>query len=329
MDVTFTTSAATMPITAVVVAYVVPAAVFAIARGPHGTRTRCQRAATVVAAFLLPVVAYAGYFYSVSGVFGLTRSDARDMYGRAATIADCKSLRLPTYERPLCPAQPVGQRKGIDRYAHDRSLATRLVLPKSKQLNQVLRDFARRVFVHQPLDLAHAVLVDFAKGFAWDRTTANDDVPVSRWQFQTTYPTFGFDAKAVGKRYGGGNPTVNRQLAQFLRAYQLNVGFVPGPLLGLAFFAGLLGAAGVGRARRSGLRAACFLPTVCGLFLLLGADVFEFSWRYQLPALVLAPLGGALGVTALTRRHEAALGPRTVSCTSPLSCAATPTSPLR
>jgi len=59
-------------------------------------------------------------------------------------------------------------------------------------------------------------------------------------------------------------------------------------------------AAGVGRARRSGLRAACLLPTLCALSVLLAADLFHFSWRYQLPALVLAPLGGALGLTALT-----------------------------
>ena len=94
---------------------------------------------------------------------------------------------------------------------------------------------------------------------------------------------------------------MNETFAKFLRGYQLNVGFVPGPLLGLAFLAGLLGGFGVGRARRSGLRAACLLPTLCGLLLLSSADVFEFSWRYQLPALVLAPLGGALGLTALTR----------------------------
>jgi hypothetical protein len=28
------------------------------------------------------------------------------------------------------------------------------------------------------------------------------------------------------------------------------------------------------------------------------SDAFEFSWRYQLPAVVLLPLAGALGVTA-------------------------------
>ena len=33
--------------------------------------------------------------------------------------------------------------------------------------------------------------------------------------------------------------------------------------------------------------------------LLASSDAFEFSWRYQLPAVVMLPLAGALGLTAL------------------------------
>jgi hypothetical protein len=81
-----------------------------------------------------------------------------------------------------------------------------------------------------------------------------------------------------------------------------------------------VGAAGVGRARRSGLRAACLLPTLCGMSVLLAADLFHFSWRYQLPALVLAPLGGALALTALT-------GWRSPSRQNPAAVAATTDAP--
>ena len=59
------------------------------------------------------------------------------------------------------------------------------------------------------------------------------------------------------------------------------------------------------RARRSHLRAVLWLPTLTGLAVLLAADFFEFSWRYQLPALVLAPIAGALGITALFRDPQA------------------------
>ena len=41
--------------------------------------------------------------------------------------------------------------------------------------------------------------------------------------------------------------------------------------------------------------------TLAAAVLLVSSDAFEFSWRYQLPAVVLLPLAGALGMTALIR----------------------------
>jgi MYXO-CTERM domain-containing protein len=38
---------------------------------------------------------------------------------------------------------------------------------------------------------------------------------------------------------------------------------------------------------------------VTGAAVLLGSDVFQFSWRYQLPALVTLPPAGALGLTVI------------------------------
>jgi len=36
------------------------------------------------------------------------------------------------------------------------------------------------------------------------------------------------------------------------------------------------------------------------IILLLASDAYEFSWRYQLPALVLLPPAGILGAAAIT-----------------------------
>ena len=44
--------------------------------------------------------------------------------------------------------------------------------------------------------------------------------------------------------------------------------------------------------------------TGCAVAVLLGADLYEFSWRYQLPALVTLPIAGALGATALARYYQ-------------------------
>jgi hypothetical protein len=284
---------------AVGVALVVPAVLFALAGGT-GVRQRLIRAATIGVAFLLVLASYGGYYWIKAGDVSLSRGDAYLLYGRAATFVNCRALDLPDYERVLCPEEPLGKRLGPNDYAHHSPYPGRVVLPPGKTRSEVLRDFGRRVIRHQPVDYAKAVATDFSKLFTFRRKTFSGDVVLERWQFQREYPDHLQDPVAATRTYGGGEPRVIEPLAVFLRGYQLGVGYVPPTFLGLAFVAGLVAAAGVGRARRSGLRAACLLPTLCGLSVLIAADLFHFSWRYQLPALVLAPLSGALAFTALT-----------------------------
>jgi hypothetical protein len=98
--------------------------------------------------------------------------------------------------------------------------------------------------------------------------------------------------------------------ARFLRAYQLNGGYIPGPLLAVFTLAGLAGSAVLLR-RQAGPRVrqlglACLLFFGSGLFVLLVSDLFQFSWRYQLPALVTLAPAGALGLSALLRVRERA-----------------------
>lgn len=108
----------------------------------------------------------------------------------------------------------------------------------------------------------------------------------------------------------GGAARVDPPIAAFLRAYQLDGGYTPGPLFALSLLAGLAGSAlALALARRAAperkrqLGLACLLFTVTAVTVLLASDWFEFSWRYQLPALVTLPPAGALGITAaLTRR---------------------------
>ena len=121
----------------------------------------------------------------------------------------------------------------------------------------------------------------------------------------------------------GGHATVNQPLASFLRGYQRRGGYTPGPLLAFATLAGLAGAlialaGGLAAARGRGfltgrqrqLALACLLVFGSAVAILLASDLFEFSWRYQLPALVTLPPAGALGLallgTLLHRRAPAA-----------------------
>jgi hypothetical protein len=104
-----------------------------------------------------------------------------------------------------------------------------------------------------------------------------------------------------------------KQLAAILRAYQLNGGYTPGPFFALTALAGSLGSLFVFDWRSSTpdrqLAGTCLLATFTAASVLLGADFFEFSWRYQLPALVTLPAAGALGFAVLekkirTRRYK-------------------------
>ena len=52
-----------------------------------------------------------------------------------------------------------------------------------------------------------------------------------------------------------------------------------------------------GRRGRRDVSVACLLFFATAVILLLASDAFEFSWRYQLPALVTLPPAGALGIS--------------------------------
>jgi hypothetical protein len=125
-----------------------------------------------------------------------------------------------------------------------------------------------------------------------------------------------------------------------LRRYQLDGGYTPGPLLACCVLAGLAGSAGavVGRIRGRGrggpggadtgrggtghggaaryeLALCCLLFFSCGAAVLLISDVFEFSWRYQLPALVTLPPAAAAAIAAAAARRGTGVagGPGTLA----------------
>ncbi|MGH3775486.1 MAG: glycosyltransferase [Pseudonocardiaceae bacterium] len=268
-----------------------------------GWRRIGLRAAAMAAAFAVLLVGYAGYYRVSTGVWGFSGASTTVLYGRAAVIADCERLLAGTWERAICPAQPRDQRFGVDYYAHHDASPVRMVtLPPGESMDAIQASFTRTVFANQPLDLTVAVGKDFLKGLRPVRLDAAQDVPVDRWHFQTSYP-YWWESQQVAtmvRQFGDVPISVNPELATLLRGYQLTVGYTPGPLLGLALIAGLLGGLGVGNARRSGIRAASLLVSGLGITVLMTAAAFEFSWRYQLPGLVLLPMAGALGITAFS-----------------------------
>lgn len=273
---------------------------------------RVVTSAALLVAFVLPMIGYAAYNDAVNGTFSVPSHAASiRLYARVAASVTCTRLSLPSYERPLCP--PPGVVKPhlgslIQAYAQGAAspLATYLP-PNGETTGQVVNDFVKRAVLQQPLPVARAVGGSLARPFlSWNRDHKPGELPAERWQFQTVFPLY-FTARSLSlfHQWEGHPPKINRPLARMLRGYQLYIGHTPGPVLLACVILALMAGLGVGRARRSGQRLACLLWLAAGLGLLLAADLYQFSWRYQLPALVTIPPAAALALSALTSPRTA------------------------
>jgi hypothetical protein len=307
-------------------ALLLPAVIYVLVLG-KGWRRAIGRAGALCVAFAVPILAYMTGSFLITGNFFLSHTGDTSLYGRMAAAADCATLRLPAAERAMCPT-PAQQARGPDWLEYDPGSPIRPYYrnPSRATTDAQITDFNHKVLGQQPLRVLAAYGTDVAKLFTVNHTTGAGDTPVYRWQFQTRYPYFP-PWTAAGKidrvtaRYGGGKPAVWHPVAGFLRAYQLGGGYTPGALYALLTAGGLLGSGLLllrRRTARSGdsssgpepdsgarhLALACLLFTASGTFILLVSDVFQFSWRYQLPALVTLVPGGALGFAAVVREYR-------------------------
>ena len=169
-------------------ALILPGAICLLAAG-GGWRRVLVRTAAFCAAFALPILAYCTVSYLVAGDFFLSHTGVTSFYGRAAAAADCATLRLPASERAMCP-DPAQQARGADWLEYQPGSPIRPYyanLPRT-ETDSLISDFNHRVLAQQPQRLLGAYGRDLAKLFALTRATSPGDTPVSRWQFQATYP---------------------------------------------------------------------------------------------------------------------------------------------
>jgi hypothetical protein len=306
---------------------VVPVVLFAVVAAGTGAgwRRRLGRAALATGCFALPVLGYMTGAYVTGEHFGLGSNGPGPEYGRAAAAADCATLVVPADERALCPS-PAQTRAlgGIDGLLHHPASPGHAVpVPPGVTRGELLDRFALAVFRQQPDRVAWSVIRDSVRLFALTRDGNPQVTPITRWQFKTSYPVYprryslAFFTRLAQQNNSGGDLVAVRPAAAILRGYQLGGGYTPGPLYAAFLAAGALGA--VRGRRRGGLGGACALVTLAAVVLLASSDAFEFSWRYQLPAVTMLPLAGALGLTVLTTRFTAA---RTAVSRTPSRCAA-------
>jgi hypothetical protein len=300
---------------------ILPAVLYLLAAG-GGWRRAIGRAAALSVAFALPIVCYCAVSGARTGHFAL--SNGQPSSGRMAAAADCATLKLPAAVAPLCPT-PAQQARGPDWLEHSgQSPLHDAVIPPGTSRVRLISELTSAVERQQPLRVLAAVARDSVRLFAVVRAPSPSVTPISRWQFQTVYPThppavtlgpgntiviglqrrtFGpFIDSELSPAYGG-RAQVDQPVARVLRDYQLAGGYTPGPLLALFALAALAGSllALTRRATSAASRQlalACLLFTGTAVAVLLVPDLLEFSWRYQLPAVVALAPAGALGIAA-------------------------------
>jgi hypothetical protein len=305
----------------------VPAVIFLLV-SVRGWRRSLITSGVLLAAFLVPVLGYCTFSYARTGHFWLAHR--QPVTGRLAAAADCPTLKLPAAVRPLCPT-PAEQARGSDWLEHKKQspLFKTPVKPGTRGL--LISKLNSAVAHQQPLRVAAAIVADWGRLFVPVREASSSVTPISRWQFQTSYPTFppwvtvnragdivvGVEYKpgrpfhfSILRAAYGGKAQVDRPLATFLRSYQLDGGYTPGPLFAFCVLAGVAGSVAALSRRWRGpdggaTTVAILLFTVTGATLLLLPDIYEFTWRYQLPAVITLPPAGALAVSALIARQRA------------------------
>jgi hypothetical protein len=305
---------------------VLPALLFVLVSGGGWRRTGTVSVA-LAAAFALPIAGYCSVSLARTGHFWLSHGQVST--GRMAAAADCATLRVPPGGRAICPTV-AEQAQGPDWLEHSgQSPLHRAPIPAGADRAALIAALSSAVEHQQPARVVYAVARDAFRLFALTRTGTPGSTPISRWQFQASYPVYP-PAVTVGpghtiilrvqrRLFGpfipgplnpayGGPAQVNRPLARFLRSYQLDGGYTPGPLLALCLLLGLAGSclALTSRRQQAGrqLALACLLWMSCAVVVLLVPDVLELSWRYQLPAMVTLPPAGVLGLGAILARSQ-------------------------
>jgi hypothetical protein len=298
----------------------------------RGWRIRLLRATVLTACFAVPILGYMTWSeFGLHNGFALSNLGDEYLYGRTAHAADCATLRIPADYWSLCPNPSAAAGLGVDGLVNMGLSPNQTYagsgprLPSGADPGAMQRQFGYAVIRQQPLRVAGDIGTDAIKLFALTRDGSPGDTPISRWQFQDSYPYYppgitadgATSANVIFALSGGGTVHVDRPVAAALRDYQLGGGYTPGPFFLMSLLAGLAGIFAFRRLGETRLALACMLIVGSGITLLLGADLYEFSWRYQLPALITLPIAGALGATALTRLYQRQRRPGPVQTDKP------------
>ncbi|MEU8797968.1 glycosyltransferase family 39 protein [Spirillospora sp. NPDC048819] len=271
-----------------------------------------------LAACMLPVLSYMGWYKLDSDKFAITESNGIFLYARVYKFADCHRMDdLPVREYPLCTEPANRLPNSQDGIWNAQSPLNRYTGTRFGPENNALgNDFAKRAIIAQPADYLQVVAYDFFRVFRWERTVFPDPDTYRQYEFRTTtsrtLPDWKMDgnsiASAEAKAYENGDAEtrVVEPFAGVARGYQ-DVFYLRGTMVGGILLIGLAGL--VPLWRRFG--GPALLPWTLATGLLLApAATAEFDYRYILPAVPLAALAAGMAFAPEVRGTVAGWGRR-------------------
>jgi hypothetical protein len=275
-----------------------------------------RRAGAALAAGVLPVVAYMGWFDAAHGSFNLTNSNGLFLWSRTMSFANCAVIKPPPDLRALCPeAQPgrLAVRVAADRPLPKNYLWNRSTWEWQPPSHQFVPDTAAFTRANNARALRFAVKAITAQPLAYADVVARDTVQpfihtnLLRFPVNNVPDTVVLTpgdlryASAAVRSYSGNTAAVARivhhRYGTQLRApfvgimseYQQIV-FLPGPLFGLIALTGLAGIL-IPRRRTS---AAVLLWVSAVIIMILPTAEHEYTYRYVIPTVPLLCMAAAL-----------------------------------
>ena len=128
---------------------------------PGDARRRLLSALTVAAVVVGMIAAYVGVQYYFTDYLGYERQSAWNLYGRAATFANCSDFTPPSGTSFLCPPEPLGHRgtQNYFQYAPTSPAVARYgpAYAAPSSANAVLQRFSVAAIEHEPIAYAEAI----------------------------------------------------------------------------------------------------------------------------------------------------------------------------
>lgn len=264
-------------------------------------RARLLTVLALTVSFVLPLIAYASWYHQAQGTWALTEAGGRALYMRTTTFVDCSRLELPAYQERLCPPEPRGERLDPTYYGwHDTDGSQALDPPAGTTRDEAMREFALAAIAEQPGAYAAVVARDFVSAFVPIRMDLFEYDTTFKWYFSHYNGYVSSDwTRPAYAAHGGEQPYTRQPFGTLMAGYGF-VFYLWGPVVLALLVVALVGLLKRVPADRPETRPLLFLVTSLGVGLALLPDMTaQFTWRYQLPAIVLLPVAAALAWTRL------------------------------